>query len=217
MWWPRSGGKIGGVDLPEPPARCSGAFLAPALVALALALTVVGTFLPFFRSEESVGWESGGVARSILSAWRIDFTFPGHAEISSPSAPLGLPLVLASAILLAALVLGIRQAATRHPGAAAARTAFGGAAFLAGAVCAIGMQGARRLVDDGPPHTETTLLPGMWVLVAAVLAAAAAAVLSHRRPSASRPEWADPAAAFADTTTPPSGVVITVLPPESGD
>jgi hypothetical protein len=204
-----------GVDLtPEPPARRGGAFLAPALVALALALTIVGTFLPFFRTEQAVGWETAGVARSVVGAWRIDFTFPGETEISSPSAPLGLPLVLASAILLAALVLGIRQAATHHPGAAATRTAFAGAAFLAGAVCTIGMQGARRLVDDGPPQTETTLLPGMWALVAAVLAAAAAALLSLRRPVAGRPEWADPTVAFADTTTPPSGIAITVLPPE---
>jgi hypothetical protein len=207
------------VDLtPEPPvspapARRGGAFLAPGLVALALALTVAGTFLPFYRTEQPVGWETGGVARTTVSAWRIDFTFPGQAEIGSPSAPLGLPLLLASAILLAALVLGIRQAATRHPGTAASATTFGAAAFLAGAVCTIGMQSARRLLDDGPPQTETTFLAGLWVLLAAVVAAAAAAVLSHRRPPAGRPEWADPAVAFADTTTPPSGVSITVLPP----
>ena len=196
---------------PEPPARRGGAFLAPAFVALALALTIAGTFLPFFRTDQQTGEEP---TRSIVGAWRIDFTFPGRAEISSPSAPLGLPLVLASAILLAALVLGIRQAATHHPGAAASRTASGGAAFLAGAVCTIGMQGAGQLLGDGPRLTETTLLAGMWVLLAAVLAAAAAAVLSLRRPAAGRPEWADPVVAFADTTTPPSGVAITVLPPE---
>ncbi|WIY03755.1 hypothetical protein QRX60_07845 [Amycolatopsis mongoliensis] len=199
---------------PEPPARRGGAFLTPALVALALALTVAGTFLPFFRTDQLVGWETAGVARSVVGAWRVDFTFPGQPETSSPSAPLGLPLVLASAILLAALVLGVRQAATRHPGAAASRTAFGGAAFLAGAVCTIGMQGARRLLDDGPALTKTTILAGMWLLMAAVLVAVAAAVLSLRRPAAGRPEWADPAVAFADTTTPPSGVAITVLPPD---
>ncbi|MEU8634722.1 hypothetical protein AB0C38_21305 [Amycolatopsis sp. NPDC048633] len=195
------------------PGRPARAFLAPALVALALALTVAGTFLPFFRTEQAVGWEAAGVARSVVGAWRVDFTFSGQAEISSPSAPLGLPLVLASAILLAALILGVRRAATRHPGAAATRTACGGAAFLTGAVCTIGMQGARGLLD-GRTQTVTTLMPGMWVLLAAVLAAAAAAVLSPRGPVADRPEWADPAVAFADTTTPPSGVAITVLPPE---
>lgn len=141
-------------------SRRGRAFRAPVFVALALALTVAGTFLPFFRTEQPVSSDADGVARSTLRAWRVDFAFPGEAELSSPAAPLGLPLVLASAILLVALVLTIRQAAARRPGVAASRTATGGAAFLAGAVCTIVMDGARSLFDDRPPHGETTVLAG---------------------------------------------------------
>ncbi|WP_284745396.1 hypothetical protein [Amycolatopsis sp. RTGN1] len=201
-----------------PPAARRGpvfpVFLAPVLVVLSLALTVFGTFLPFFRTEQSLGMEPSGVARTTLRAWRIDFSFPGEGELSAPSVPLGFPLLLASAILLAAAVLGIRQAATHRPSAAARRTTLAGAAFLAGAVGTIGMQGARGVFDVSSTQVTTTALAGMWVLVAAVLAAVAAALLNHRRLAEGRPEWADPAVAFADTRTPPSGVVITVLPPE---
>ncbi|GAB3137105.1 hypothetical protein GCM10027258_12090 [Amycolatopsis stemonae] len=191
--------------------RRGPAFLA--LVVLALALTVLGTFLPLYRTEQPLGVENDGVARSVVRAWRIDFTFPGSGEIASPSAPLGAPLLLAGALFLVALVLGIRQAVTGHAGAAARRATLVAAAFLAGTVCTIGVQGARSLVDDHLPRTQTTLLAGLWVLIAAVAVAAAAAVLAHRTPAAGRPEWADPEAAFADTATPPSGVSITVLPP----
>jgi hypothetical protein len=189
---------------------------APVFTALAFSLTVLGTFLPFFGTEQAVGMEPSGIARTTLRAWRVDLTFPGQAELSSPSVPFGFPLLLASALLLAAGVLGIRQSVTGRASAAVRRTTLAGASFLAGVVCTIGVRGARRLFDDSPPEVETTALAGMWVLAAAVLAAAAAAVLSHRRFAAGRPEWADPAVAFADTTTPPSGVVITVLPPEDG-
>ncbi|MEV4149024.1 hypothetical protein AB0J40_35570 [Amycolatopsis sp. NPDC049691] len=178
-------------------------WFAPVLVVVATALTVVGTFLPFFRTEQAVGLEPSGIARTTLRAWRIDFTFPGQGELSSPSAPLGVPLLLAAAILLAASVFGV---VTRRP---ARRTTLVGAAFLAGAVCTVAVQGMRSLVDDRGPQVSTTPLAGTWVLLAAVATAAAAAVIQ----SATR-RWADPEAAYADTPTPPSGVVITVLPPE---
>ncbi len=184
------------------------AFVAPGLVVGATALTVVGTFLPFFRTEQSVGLEPSGIAQTTLRAWRIDFSFPGQGEISSPSAPLGVPLLLAAAILVAAAILG---AVTRKP---ARRTTLVGAAFLAGAVCTVAVQGMRGLVDDGRPQVSTTPLAGTWVLLAAVVVAAGAAVLSNAGRLAATPGWADPEAAYADTPTPPSGVVITVLPPE---
>jgi hypothetical protein len=123
-------------------------------------------------------------------------------------------LLLACAILLAAAVLGIRQTVTRRPDPAASRTTLVGAAFLFGAVCTVGMLGANQLFGSGRSTAETTVEIGMWLLVAAVPAAIVAAVLSLRVPAAGRPDWADPDVAFADTTTPPSGVAITVLPPE---
>lgn len=192
---------------PEPARR----FLAPVLTALTLALTVAGAFLPFYRTDQPAGIGSPGTVRTVVGPWGLRFTFPGQDEISSPSAPSGVSLLLASAILLAALVLASRQAATRRPSAATTRTALVAAAFLAGVVCTIVLQSTRGLFEEARVPTETTLLAGTWVLIAAVpIAAAGAIALFGRR----RPEWADPAAAFADTTTPPSGVAITVLPPE---
>lgn len=180
------------------------AFVAPALVVGATALTVVGTFLPFFRTEQAVGLEPSGIAQTTLRAWRIDYSFPGQGEMTSPSAPLGVPLLLASAILLAAAVLGV---VTRRP---ARRTTLVGAAFLAGTVCTIAAQGIRSLFENSGLRVSTTPLAGTWVLLAAVVVAAGAALSQW-----GAREWADPEAAYADTPTPPSGVVITVLPPEA--
>ena len=201
------------MDVAPRPAR-GMAFLGPALVVLALVLTVAGTFLPLFRSEEPFGSAEAGTIHSVMGAWRIAYRFPGHDEISSPSAPVGVSLLLACAILLAAAVLGIRQAVTRRPDLAASRTTLVGAAFLFGAVCTVGMLGANQLFGSGRSRAETTVEIGMWLLVAAVPAAIVAAVLSLRGHAAGRPDWADPDVAFADTSTPPSGVVITILPPE---
>ncbi|SEF31392.1 hypothetical protein SAMN05421837_105717 [Amycolatopsis pretoriensis] len=178
-------------------------FVAPVLVVVASVLTVVGTFLPFFRTEQVIGLEPSGLARTTTRAWRIDFTFPGQGEISSPSAPLGVPLLLAAAILLAAVVLGVVK---RRP---APRTTLLGAAFLGGAVCTVVAQSMRGLFDDRGEQVTTTPLAGTWFLLAAVAVAAVAAVWERPR------GWADPEAAYADTPTPPSGVVITVLPPEA--
>lgn len=108
--------------------------------------------------------------------------------MTSPSTRLGVPLLLASAILLAAAVLG---AATRRP---ARRTT----------------QGIRSLFENSGLRVSTTPLAGTWVLLAAVAVAAGAALSQW-----GAREWADPEAAYADTPTPPSGVVITVLPPEA--
>lgn len=181
-------------------------FLPPVLTALAVVLSATGTFLPLFHSEQLIGGPSE-VITSVMDAWRIRFRFPGQDEIDSPSSPVGIPLLLASAILLVAVVLGIRK-----PGPAASRTTLGGAAFLLGAVCTAAMLGAGRLSGSDALGANTTTGAGMWLLIAAGLLAAAAAALTFRASGA--PEWADPAAAYADTETPPSGVSITVLPPE---
>jgi hypothetical protein len=202
---------------PQPaprPARRGMAFLAPAFVVLAVVLTVAGAFLPLFRTTEPFGYGEPGIIRSVRGAWRIAYTFPGRDEVSSPSAPIGIPLLLAGAILLAAAALGIGQAVTRRLGPVVSRTTLVGAAFLLGAVCTVGMLGAPPLSGSGRSRVEISAAIGMWLLVAAALAAAVAAVLSLRVPAAGRADWADPDVAYADTTTPPSGVAITVLPPE---
>jgi hypothetical protein len=181
--------------------------LSPAFSALALALTVVGTFLPLFRTEEPAGTDSSsGTAYLVQGAWQASMSVPGQDEISAPTPPIGLSLLLAAAILLAAMVLSIRQAAIGRPGEAPGRTTLAGAAFLAGAVCTIALLGMGRALTSGRLRAETTPLAGTWLLIAAVVAAVAAAALSFGRSAAK--------AGPADTETPPSGVVITVLPPE---
>ncbi|MGW3967405.1 hypothetical protein ACWED2_46845 [Amycolatopsis sp. NPDC005003] len=182
-------------------------FLPPVLSALAAGLTVAGTFLPLLHLEQPTGAPSE-VITWVIGAWRTRFRFPGQDEVDSPSSPVGAPLLLGAAILLVAAVLGIRKR-----GRAAGLTTLGGAAFLLGAVCTAGVQAATRLFEDDPVEAETTLGAGLWLLIAAVLVAAAAAALSFRA-SGGTPDWADPTVAYADTETPPSGVVITVLPPE---
>ncbi|WP_206787571.1 hypothetical protein [Amycolatopsis sp. MtRt-6] len=181
-------------------------FLVPVLATLAVALAVTGTFLPLFRNEQPF---TSGTVRTVVGAWRTHVTLPGRDEISGPSAPLGAALLVGAAILLAAAILGFRR-----PGPAASRTTLAGAAFLLGAVGTVGTLGVQWLYDPGRTGPGLSLEPGLWLLIAAALTAMAAAALSLREPAPGRPEWADPAVAYADTTTPPSGVAITVLPPE---
>ncbi len=181
--------------------RARGAL--PALAALSAALTVTGSFLPLFAREEPL--DSGNVISSVTGAWRYTFRFPGQEELSTPSTPVGIPLLLAGALLLLAAVLGFRRAAPAATLAAAV--------FQLGAVCTVAMLGVS--VGNERSHAEVTLGTGMWLLIAAALPAVVAAASSIRGWGApSRPDWADPEAAYADTETPPSGVVITVLPPE---
>ena len=58
---------------------------------------------------------------------------------------------------------------------------------------------------------EVVVASGMWLLIVATALAGVAAVLAHLP---TNDGWADPSLAYADTPTPPSGVAITVLPPE---
>ncbi|MDX3188522.1 hypothetical protein PV458_08970 [Streptomyces sp. MN03-5084-2B] len=183
-------------------------FLAPVLVALVAVLTITGSFLPLFVTEQPVG-NGTEMMRSVIGAWRYWYSFPGQDELSSPSTPYGIPLLGAGALLLLAAVLGFRRA-----GPTASRATLVAAAFQLGTVCVVAMQGV--IVGRGErPSPEVTLGTGMWLLVTGAVLAAVVTAMSFRGPgSPDRPGWADPDAAYADTETPPSGVVITVLPPE---
>jgi hypothetical protein len=132
---------------------------------------------------------------------------PGQAPVDQAGSPVGVPVLIAVVVLVVAALAGFSRA-----GRGAGRWLIaGGAVFTAGVVATVGMSGiGLSAVGDGL-DLEVTIAPGMWLLIAGALLAAAAAVVAHlpfRKP------WADPALAYADTPTPPSGVAITVLPPD---
>jgi hypothetical protein len=180
----------------------------PALATLVAVLTIAGSFLPLFNRAEPFGSGTTETIRSVQGAWRYTYRFPGQEELSSSSAPVGIPLLLAGALLLLAAVLGFLRA-----GPTASRTTLVASVFQLGTVCTVAMLGVT--VENDRSQAEVTLGTGMWLLIAgAVLAAVATAVSFRGLGSPDRPEWADPDAAYADIETPPSGVVITVLPPD---
>ncbi|MDT7796960.1 MAG: hypothetical protein QOI78_393 [Actinomycetota bacterium] len=200
---------------PLPPRRVRD-FLPVLLVTLAAVATLAAGFLPLFRTEQTLGSEDD--ARGVLSytqdGWSTLFGFPGDDVGSQPSEPLGVALLAAAAVLLAALVLVIRQVVLGRASAAARGVTLGATTFLAGVVLATTMAGIPAPVDSGRVRFETNLGAGMWLLFLAVAAAAVATVLNYLAPPDARPAWANPGAAYADTPTTPSGVAITVLPPE---
>ncbi|MFJ1762142.1 hypothetical protein ACIOD2_17590 [Amycolatopsis sp. NPDC088138] len=199
----------------RPPRRIRD-FLPVLLVTLAAVATLSAGFLPLFRTEQTLGSEDAarGVLSYVQTGWSTVFGFPGDDVSSQPSEPLGIALLAAGAVLLAALVFVIRQVVLGRASAAARGVALGATTFLAGVVLATTMAGIPAPVDSGRVRFETSLEAGMWLLFLAVAAAVAATVLNHLAPPGPRPAWADPGAAYADTPTPPSGVAITVLPPE---
>jgi hypothetical protein len=199
----------------EEPAPARFRFLAPLLAAVAAVLAAGGCFLPLFHIEQRAG-RAEGLSRFgitvVETAWRTRYEIAGQDAVDQPGSPVGIPLVAAIIVLAAAALL-----ASSRPGSALARRLVAaGAVFTAGVVATIGTSGlgwsARA---DRDTELEVTTAAGMWLLLAAAVVAAAAAVVAYvpglRRTSGG---WADPALAYADTPTPPSGVAITLLPPE---
>lgn len=200
-------------------------FIAPVLAALAAVLTLIGGFLPLFeiRPQFGQGFLSSQNEGALLTvtAWRTQFYLPGQEVQDQPSAPLGAPLLLAAALFLAAVVAGVIYASRRAEGVVARGLTLAGAVFLPGIVLTIGMVGLGTSVRDDSDATATSIGSGLWLLILATLIAVAAVVVSALRTREPAPAWADPAVAFADTATPPSGipvqtaeVAITLLPPE---
>ncbi len=186
-------------------------FIPSALALLASLLTLIACFQPFFRTETSLnqGFGDDDLDRyvSTQGAWSFEMIVPGEAPLSYPGPPLGFPLMLAAAVLLAAAIVGIRYAS-----APARWFASAGAVFLTGVVATSGMQGLTRA--DSPIARDTTVTVGLgqWLLITAVVVAVAGAIASHRL----RPE---PLAApgnsdLADMATPRDGFSITLLPAE---
>ncbi len=192
----------------------------PALLAtLAAVLAVGGCLLPLFQMVQELSLRQGiGDPRLTITetAWSSRIEVTGQPPTDRPGVPVGIPVIVAVVLLAAAAF-----AAFSRPGRGLTRWFLSaGAVFTAGVVTTIGMF---RFELDAIAGEEADLAvvtgPGMWLLILAAVAAAGAAALAHL-PQLSRlrnPAWADPAVAYADTPTPPSGVAITVLPPDEPD
>jgi hypothetical protein len=189
-------------------------FLPAALVALAALLAGLGSFLPLFLVRQHLG--QGGLigapdVTAVQTAWGVSYQYPGQETTDVSSSPMGIPLLVAVALLTVAAFF-----AAARPGRVLTRAlVVAGAAFTAGAVATIAMNGVGWSATE-QIELDVTIAPGLWLLIGAILLAVVAAVVAHLalRPAGGPAGWADPAAAFADTPTPPSGVAITVLPPD---
>ncbi|MEU7784170.1 hypothetical protein [Amycolatopsis sp. NPDC049159] len=193
------------------PAPAAGVlrFLPAALSFLAALLTVAGTLLPLFRVQEHLSVRQRSFETRLVitqTAWGTSVEIPGQDATDRAGAPLGVPLVLAAVLLFAAAFVAFSRTGR-------GRLLIGAAAvFTAGVVTTVGMNRFELSALVGDVDLEVVTATGMWLLILAAAVAVAAAVVAHL-PLRNR-DWADPAVAYADTPTPPSGVAITVLPPE---
>jgi hypothetical protein len=206
------------------PASPKQQFLAPGLLVLAALMVVGGIFLPLFRVVHSLaGAVAGAQAVVTTSAWGVRYEFAGQEVLDLPGAPLGVPLIVAVLLLGAGAVLGFLPGRRR----ASAWLGQAGTVFAAGVVLTIEMGGLGEAssAGDTQDRADLTTRLGMWLLIGGVLVAAAAVFIAYRATGHHGRRWADPAIAYADTETPPSGfpmpvvepadgVSITVLPPE---
>ncbi|MEV7091680.1 hypothetical protein AB0M80_02440 [Amycolatopsis sp. NPDC051045] len=202
--------------LPPPPAPVLR-FLPPTLAVVAAFMAALGSFLPLFRIRQQLGAGQQFLDSQMVvteTAWGSTFELPGQEIADQSGSPVGIPLLIAVVLLTAAALTTFSRPDHRLGRWLLAA----GAVFAAGVVTTIGMSGIGWSVMTGDDRLEVDTAPGMWLLIAGTVVAAAAAVLAHLpvRTYATG-DWADPAVAYADTPTPPSGVAITVLPPEPED
>ena len=187
--------------------------VAAGLAALALVLTLVGCFFPLFKTEHRFAFDANEQLLMVFvqSAWDTTATQINEAAFTTSTSPLGIPLLVAAALLLAATIVSTRGAGRLHPGALDRWVTAIAAVFLAGVVSSIATLSGGRQLGEGVKVT-LTLEAGMWALFAAVVAAAGAAVMSHRVQGEEIPLSGD--SALAEMPTPKDGISITVLPPE---
>lgn len=198
------------------PATPSGLlrFLPPVLAAVAAVMVAGGCVLPLFRLQENVSVRQRFFEAQVTiteTAWGGRIEIPGQDAAEQGGAPLGFPLILAALLLAVAAFTAFAR-----PGRGPGRGLIGaGALFTAGVVTTVGMGGPGWSAMADGMNLEVVVAAGMWVLIGATVLAAVAAVLAYL-PAWRRTgdDWADPSLAYADTPTPPTGVAITVLPPE---
>jgi hypothetical protein len=196
-----------------PPALASFLRFAPPVLAVAAAfMTALGAFLPLFTVRERLGPGQRFLDAEMLiteTAWGHTYVLPNQEVTDQPGAPVGAPVLFAAVLLVAAALV-----AFSHPERRLGRWLIAaGAVFTAGVVTTVGTSGIGWSALARRDELTVTTGPGMWLLIGGTAAAAAAAVIAYL-PRRQQPGWADPALAYADTPTPPSGVAITVLPPD---
>ncbi|RSM50297.1 hypothetical protein DMA12_02800 [Amycolatopsis balhimycina DSM 5908] len=182
-------------------------------------MAAIGSFLPLFliRQHAGAGGLLAGVDVTVVqTAWGTSYQFPGQEATDAAGSPMGIPLLVAVVLLTVVAFV----AATRPERALARTLTVAGAAFTAGAVATVAMSGFGWSAMREAVELDISIASGLWLLTVATLVAVAAAVMAHlslRKADGNADGtagWADPAVAFADTPTPPSGVAITVLPPD---
>ncbi|OXM53960.1 hypothetical protein CFP75_05585 [Amycolatopsis alba DSM 44262] len=190
--------------------------VAAGLAALALVLTLAGCFFPLFRTEHRFAFDTSDQSMFVLvqSAWDTIAEQRDQPAVVSSTTPIGIPLLIATTLLLAAAVVSTRFAWRHRPGALDRWFTTIAAVFLTGVVSCVATLGAGRQLGDDVKVT-LTLEAGMWALFAAVVAVVAAAVMSHRVQEDEVSLSGHPS--LADLPTPKDGISITVLPPEPPD
>jgi hypothetical protein len=210
---------------PDPPARPTPIpaaeavpsgflrFLPPVLTAVAAFMTAAGCFLPLFLLQQHVGVRQRFFEAQLTvteTAWGNRIEMPGQDAVDQGGSPFGIPLILAVLVLAVAAFTAFSR-----PGHGAGRWLIGaGAFFTAGVVTTVGMTGPGWSAMAEGVDLEVSTASGMWLLIGATALAAVAAVLAYLPAWRRTEDWADPSLAYADTPTPPTGVAITVLPPE---
>ncbi|MEU4252541.1 hypothetical protein AB0F15_34570 [Amycolatopsis sp. NPDC026612] len=192
-------------------------FVPPVLAVIAAVMTALGSFLPLFRIRQQIGSGQQFLDNPMIvteTAWGSSFEIPGQEVTDQTGSPVGIPLLIAVVLLVAAALTLFPRTSHRL----GRRLIAAGAAFTAGVVITVAMSGIGWSALAGGGELEVATAPGMWLLIAGTVAAAAAAAVAYL-PARGRfaGDWADPAVAYADTPTPPAGVAITVLPPEPGE
>jgi hypothetical protein len=187
-------------------------FLPPLLTAVAALMTVGGLFFPLVRLQQHVSVRQRSFDAQLTiteTAWGRRIEIPGQDAVDQGGAPVGIPLILAALVLAAAAFTAFSRPERGRWLIAA------GAFFTAGVVTTVGMSGVGWSGMAANLDLEVITAAGMWLLIGATVLVAVAAVLAYL-PAWRRvdDDWADPTLAYADTPTPPTGVAITVLPPE---
>ncbi len=118
-------------DQPEPRGQ-----VAAGLAALAVVLTLVGCFFPFFTTEHRLDFDRSDklVIVVVQGAWETMINQPGGRSLTMSTSPVGIPLLIAATILLAATIVSARAALLRRPGTLDRWFVTIGAVFLPGVV-----------------------------------------------------------------------------------
>ncbi len=187
-------------------------FLPPLLTAVAALMTVGGCFFPLVRLQQHVSVRQRFFEAQLTiteTAWGRSIEIPGQDAVDQGGSPVGIPLILAALVLATAAFRAFSRPERGRWLIAA------GAFFTTGVVITVGMSGVGWSGMAETMNLEVVTAAGMWLLIGATVLVAVAAVLAYlpvwRR---GEDDWADPTLAYADTPTPPTGVAITVLPPD---